>query len=120
MSGFGVGEPGDTNFGGYLGNLGSAPPQQFTSQAVLYGFGDLTPEQVGFGDSTVYPGTILGVIDGANRTFSLGVELRRAQIWRNGVLMTLNVDVFFGGRYMLFSEPQTPVPGDYIMLFGWP
>jgi hypothetical protein len=119
MSGFGQGGFGVPNYGGYLGNLGSAPPMQFTSKDVLLGYGDGGYGEGGYGDSIVYPGTIIGPIDGTNRIFHVGVVLRRAQIWRNGVLMTLNYDVSFGNRYMVFSVGQTPQVGDSIMMFGW-
>lgn len=77
------------------------PPQQFAS------------------DTT--PATIYGVIDGTNAVFSTGVVLRRAQIWKNGKLMTLNVGCAFGAptQYVLFLAGHIPQPGDTLLIYGW-
>lgn len=75
----------------------SVPPQQFTTA----------------------DGTIQGALDGVNATFTLGVTLRRAQIWRNGLLMTQNFDCIFGSRVIIFLPGQIPQPGDVIEVQGY-
>ena len=74
-----------------------------------------TPQQFTTGD-----GTIQGAVDGTNAVFLLGVTLRRATIWRNGILMTQNLDCVFGGRGILFLASQIPQPGDIITVAGFP
>lgn len=76
-----------------------APPQQFSSQG----------------------GTIAGLIDGTNTVFSIGPQVRRAQVWKNGLLMTLNVDCAVGvpSRYVTFLAGHIPQPGDKLLIYGW-
>lgn len=64
--------------------------------------------------------TIFGKLDGINRSFSFGVNLRRASVYRNGLLQTLNVDVMTGPTSVLFTPVSIPQPGDVITILGWP
>jgi hypothetical protein len=68
---------------------------------------------------STFNGTIQGVLDGTNTMFSTGVVLRRAQIWWNGVLMTLESDCTFGSRSLLFLGTQIPQAGDVLTIQGW-
>ena len=65
------------------------------------------------------PVTIFGVMDGVNRIFTWGVVLRRADVFRNGVLQTLNVDVCVGPTSMTFLPGSEPQPGDILTMRGW-
>lgn len=67
------------------------------------------------------PSTIQGAIDGTNAVFSVGPMLRRAQVWKNGLLMTLNVDCAVGvpSRYVTFLAGHIPQPGDKLLIYGW-
>lgn len=77
------------------------PPQMFTSQGTVP--------------------TLVGLIDGTNAVYSTGVVLRRAQIWKNGLMMTLNVDVVFGApsQYVKFLDGHIPQTGDSLLIYGW-
>lgn len=72
------------------------------------------------GDEEI-PSTIQGTIDGTNSVFSVGPVLRRAQVWKNGLLMTLNVDCSGGNssRYIVFLAGHIPQPGDKLLIYGW-
>jgi hypothetical protein len=64
-------------------------------------------------------GTIQGVMNGVNPEFIIGCWMRRAQVWRNGQLMTLNVDCCVGGQKIMFMGSQVPQSGDIIMVEAW-
>lgn len=86
----------------------SAPPMTFSSQT----------------------GTIFGAIDGLNGVYTVGMPLSRARVWRNGLAMTLNVDVVAGANVVKFLDkgtpseqiphPSYPQPGDVLLIEGWP
>lgn len=63
--------------------------------------------------------TIFGVLDGVNATFTTGVYIKRARVYRNGLLMTLGYDCAFYGTTVTFFKGQIPLPGDLIMIVGW-
>jgi ABC-type cobalt transport system substrate-binding protein len=73
------------------------PPQQFSSE----------------------DGSLQGVIDGVNAAFLISAFLTRARVYRNGVMMTLNVDCVAGGRSILFLRGQIPQPGDVVTVQGY-
>lgn len=64
-------------------------------------------------------GTIQGKVDGVNRIFTVVAYLHRAQVFKNGILQTLNYDCAFGGLGLVFMKRSTPVPGDIITISGW-
>jgi hypothetical protein len=68
---------------------------------------------------STFNGTIQGNLDGTNILFSTGVELRRAQVWWNGILMSLDFDCAFGGRWLQFLGTQIPKRGDIVTIQGW-
>jgi hypothetical protein len=64
-------------------------------------------------------GTVQGAIDGVNRAFRIAVPLHRAQVFRNGVLQTLNFDCSFSGTGLLFAKSSVPIKGDRVSIVGW-
>jgi hypothetical protein len=64
-------------------------------------------------------GTIAGTLDGVNDVFTIAVPLKRARIFRNGQLMTLNVDAVHGGVAVKFLSNQIPQAGDLLVIQGW-
>lgn len=62
---------------------------------------------------------IQGVIDGINANFTSAVAFRRAQIWKNGVLMIQNVDCCAANQSIVFLTPQIPQPGDVLKIEAW-
>lgn len=73
------------------------PPQQFTTK----------------------DGTLQGVVDGVNRTFTLSVFLHRARVYVNGVGQTLNVDCQCGPYCVIFMPQSTPAAGSIVTVEGW-
>jgi len=64
--------------------------------------------------------TIFGTLDGVNNVFTTGgVNFQRARVYRNGILMTLNLDCSCSGDTIVFMPGQVPVPGDFILMMGW-
>lgn len=68
---------------------------------------------------TTADGTIQGTIDGTNPTFTVGAYCRRVKVYKNGIIMSLNVDVAFGGTGLVFLNNQQPQPGDVVTMEGW-
>lgn len=125
MSGGAYQDPlyGQGGYGGYHEHYRVPPPQEFSnygdsgdgSGSPSYGQGGAG--QFGYGQG--YPPTLLGILDGVNAAFSTGVVLRKAVAYRNGVRMTLNVDVVAAGQYVIFLAGQIPQPGDLLVVLGW-
>ncbi len=69
--------------------------------------------------SIVFPPTITGGCDGRNNLFGWGCVLQRAQIFRNGLLQTINVDVVNGGLACVFLPGSIPQVGDLITVLGY-
>lgn len=65
-------------------------------------------------------GTLQGVIDGTNPTFTTGVVFRRVQVFRNGLALTQNYDFAWGSNVVVFMGVQIPQPGDILKVVGWP
>ena len=68
---------------------------------------------------STFNGTIQGAVNGTNPLFTTGVELRRAQVWWNGVLKTLGSDCAFSGHSLQFLGTSIPQPGDVVTVQGW-
>ena len=64
-------------------------------------------------------GTISGVMDGVNPTFTIGVVCRFARVYRNGQRMTPNVDACFSGNAVVFLGEQIPQAGDGLLIYGY-
>lgn len=64
-------------------------------------------------------GTVTGTIDGTNATFFLSFPVTTANVYRNGILMTNNVDCTFGANQIVFVAGQIPQPLDIITVEGW-
>lgn len=65
--------------------------------------------------------TIIGTIDGVNLIFYIPVGLiSPPNVYRNGVLMTLGVDVATNNNEIIFLPPQIPQPGDIITATAYP
>lgn len=61
-----------------------------------------------------------GVIDGANRQFSLSHSPQPAAsllLYRNGILQRAGVDYTLSGQQITFCEVCTPVPGDILQAY---
>lgn len=61
-----------------------------------------------------------GVIDGANRQFSLSQSPQPAAsllLYRNGILQRAGVDYSLSGQEITFCEVCTPVPGDILQAY---
>lgn len=69
--------------------------------------------------SIVFGPTIMGGVDGRNNLFTWGVQIPRGQIFRNGILQTLNADVVMGPTAMVFLPGAIPQPGDVITMLGY-
>lgn len=65
-------------------------------------------------------GSIQGIIDGLNANFSMGVVLHKAEVFRNGQELTLNVDCTASNRFLVFYGSHIPQPGDIITVLGYP
>lgn len=65
-------------------------------------------------------GTLMGAINGVNNTFTMGVQLRKCQAFRNGIEMTQNYDYAWGNNVVVFLAGQIPQPGDVLKVVGWP
>jgi hypothetical protein len=59
------------------------------------------------------------VTDGKNAVFTTGVALKRIQVWKNGILQTIGVDVSTVPLAILFLPASIPGPGDIITALGW-
>jgi hypothetical protein len=64
-------------------------------------------------------GTITGTLDGVNAQFFLAYPVSTANIYRNGILMTIGTDCNFGANVVTFLAGQIPVVGDIITAEGW-
>jgi hypothetical protein len=64
-------------------------------------------------------GSIQGTMDGVNAVFWIQGFIRRAQVWRNGQLMTLNQDCKVEGPAVRFLNSQIPQPGDILKMEVW-
>ncbi len=61
-----------------------------------------------------------GVIDGANRQFSLSQSPQPASsllLYRNGILQRAGVDFILSGQQITFCEMCTPLPGDILQAY---
>jgi hypothetical protein len=139
--GFGVG-----GFGRDLPNRKAPPPQLFSNAVVPDtgygdgGFGDGgygsggTPiwmidqgaygfpgfGEGGYGDGGNPPcGALLGLNDGINGVFYTQVVLKRAQIFVNGRMQTLNYQCAASGRYIVFLPGFIPPVSSIINVIGW-
>lgn len=63
--------------------------------------------------------TIFGVLDGVNAVFTTGVYMQRMRVYRNGQMLTLNIDCAAYGNSVVFFGDQIPRPGDLILILGW-
>lgn len=71
--------------------------------------------------AVVFGPTINGSLDGVNKVFQTSVQMPRWQIFRNGILQTLNVDVYApGGNTFAFATGAVPQPGDILTAMGYP
>ena len=68
---------------------------------------------------TTADGSITGVMDGINNTFTTGVVLKQAFVFRNGVWQTSGVDMWLSGAYIVFLAGAEPVAGDIITAYGY-
>lgn len=59
-------------------------------------------------------GNLIGAIDGVNLVFWVPVGITSGQLYRNGDLMTENVDFTRMNNQFTFVPPQIPQPGDTI------
>ena len=65
-------------------------------------------------------GSIQGAINGVNTVYTLGAMVKRAKIFRNGLLQTLNYDCVFSGQTIVFlSINLPPQTGDVITALAW-
>jgi len=64
-------------------------------------------------------GRIIGAIDGVNTNFQTSIFFHRAQVFRNGILQTLNFDCSFCGTGLKFVPGSVPQRGDRISIVGW-
>ena len=64
-------------------------------------------------------GTLQGLVNGINASFTVGCLLRQAFVWRNGILMTNGLDIALGGQSIEFLGSQIPQVGDVIRVEGW-
>lgn len=97
--------------------LGGPNPQRYVTPVtfpILGAFdGTATYYQISTGP------TIFGATDGVNAIFTVGVALRRMQVFRNGILQTGLQDVSTGPTVVVFMPGNIPQPGDILMILGW-
>lgn len=69
----------------------------------------------------VFGPTISGGVDGVNALFLIGASVARLQVFRNGLLQTINQDVVSGPTAIVFLPGAIPQPGDVItaLAFGY-
>lgn len=67
----------------------------------------------------VFSRTIFGVLDGINKTFTWGVQVRKASIFVNGKMQTMTRSVSMGPTAMVFAATNIPQPGDIIFMLGY-
>lgn len=102
------------------GPVGPATPQPIVSSRP-------NPPPLNFSSAD---GTIQGLINGMNPIYTVGVQLQRTRVWRNGVFLSLNADVVAGGNVVRFLDkgipteqaphPNYPQTGDIVLIQGWP
>lgn len=63
--------------------------------------------------------TILGTTDGINNLFTWGVQVRRVQLYRNGIAQTIGQDFAAGQNALVFINGVRPQPGDILTIFAW-
>lgn len=63
--------------------------------------------------------TIFGTVDGANATFTFGVQLQKVSVFRNGILQTVGTDVVTGPTSIRFLPRSIPKEFDLITMTGW-
>jgi len=97
--------------------LGGATPQRYISPWTLPLTGAF--DGVGTFYEIVVGPTIAGVLDGTNNLFTVSLPLARIQLWRNGLLQTLNQDFVAGPTAIVFLPGSIPQPGDILTLLGY-
>lgn len=97
--------------------LGGANPRRYVCPWTFLVTGALDGVSTAY--KILFGPTIAGAADGVNRTFTWQVALRYAQIWRNGILQTTNVDVGVGATAMVFLPGVELAPGDVITMLGY-
>jgi hypothetical protein len=59
-------------------------------------------------------GSLTGSINGANTVFTMPAALSAFSLFRNGLLMTRNLDYTVAGNVITLVAAQTPQPGDVL------
>lgn len=68
---------------------------------------------------TTADGSIQGLLDGINRTFTTGIALKTADVYLNGQKLAANYDVATGGQAIQFLV-LAPQPGDIVTAIAYP
>lgn len=102
----GQGLYGEYLYGGYYHHMVDSPPQYFASPSAAF-------------PTYLSPGPISGAIDGTNSVFITGVQIKRARVFRNGILQTQNLDCSVGSNSVVFLKNSLPQVGDSLLFQVW-
>lgn len=97
--------------------LGGSTPERYIAPWIFMLQGPY--DGVGLRYDIVTGPTIVGLCDGVNKLFTVGVMCARMKIFRNGILQTQGLDVATGSVAFVFTPASIPQLGDYLVMFGW-